>query len=81
MDDPTPWKRLKREILRMIDTGVLEPGDDVSVTLECADFGIRYENGRKAFRELAAEGWLLYVGPNQPYRVPPAPDPGNQRGS
>jgi DNA-binding GntR family transcriptional regulator len=55
--------QLKNELLRMIEAGVLEPGDDVAITLECQGFGIRYENGKKAFDALVAEGWLERTGP------------------
>jgi hypothetical protein len=41
MDDPTPWVRLKNELLRQIESGILEPGDEVAIVYESRDFGLR----------------------------------------
>lgn len=79
-DDPRPWVRFKDEIIKMIEAGVLEPGENVVVTEEAADFGICADTARKAFRALVAGGWLLPV-PGCPYRVPPGPDCGRGRGN
>lgn len=82
MDDPTPWKRFKAELIRQIEAGVLEPGDEVSIVIEARDFGLSYRPARRAFDSLVSEGWLLPPVPGYPYRVPPAPAcAGRERGN
>ena len=73
MENPTPWKRFRAELIKMIEAGVLEPGDVVSIVQEAKDFGLSYRPARRAFDALVAEGWLLPPVPGHPYRVPSAP--------
>jgi hypothetical protein len=69
--NPTPWVRFKNELIKMMDAGVLEPGDEVCISLEAADFGITQHPAERAFRALVREGKLLpSPGPGRPYRVP-----------
>jgi hypothetical protein len=40
MDNPTPWVPLKNELLMQIESGILEPGDEVAIAWESRDFGV-----------------------------------------
>jgi DNA-binding GntR family transcriptional regulator len=70
MDDPTPWVRLKNELLRLIESRILEPGDEVAIVYESRDFGVALKTGEKAFHALVAEGKLIPpAGNGKPYTV------------
>jgi hypothetical protein len=76
-NDPRPWVQLKNELARQIELGILEPGDEVAVTLEAQDFGITRPIARKAFRALVEEGKLISPqSRGRPYRVAMSVFPG-----
>jgi DNA-binding GntR family transcriptional regulator len=54
--DPTPWKRVRREILHEIESGILEPGDELIAKYEAADRGICPCTFRRALHSLAGDG-------------------------
>jgi DNA-binding GntR family transcriptional regulator len=60
--DPRPWVQLKNLLAAQMEDGILEPGDEVAVTLEAQDFGINQRTARKALRALVAEGRLIPPG-------------------
>jgi DNA-binding GntR family transcriptional regulator len=70
-DDPTPWRQLLALLAKQIETGVLEPGDQVAVSLTAADFAIAPRVARKAFAVLVEQGLLITPPPGQgaPYTV------------
>jgi transcriptional regulator with XRE-family HTH domain len=68
-DDPTPWVRMKTDLLRQMEAGVLEPGDEVWVTCEARDRGLSPGVARKALRALVSEGKLAPASPPKTYLV------------
>ena len=70
-DDPTPWRQLLAVLAKQIETGVLEPGDQVALSLTAADFGVVPRVARKAFAVLVEQGLLIVPPPGQgaPYTV------------
>lgn len=52
MNNPTPWIRLKRDLLRQIHQGVLESDDEVCVRCGAKDQRLSPTTVRKAFRAL-----------------------------
>lgn len=57
--DARSWVQLKNLLAKKIEEGILEPGDDVAVTLEAQEFGVTPSTAQKAFRALVAEGKLI----------------------
>lgn len=69
-NDPRAWVQLKNLLAVEIEKGILEPGDEVSLTLEAKDFGVNLRTAQKALRALAEEGKLIPPqGHGRPYRV------------
>jgi DNA-binding GntR family transcriptional regulator len=69
-DDPTPWVQLRHSLIMRIQEGILEPGDEVGLYLEAADFGVGWPTALKAFRALVDDGKLLPPqGSGRPYTV------------
>lgn len=69
-NDPRPWVQLKHELARQIELGILEPGDEVALTLEAQDFGVTPQIAKKSFRALVEEGKLVSPqGVARPYTV------------
>jgi len=79
------WRKFRAQVIREIEAGILEPGDEVTVKYEAHDAGIHPITAAKALTALVAEGWLLpevrgkrsYMVPEnpggKPYRVPTTP--------
>jgi DNA-binding GntR family transcriptional regulator len=70
MDDPTKLHQIKNDLLRQLDEGVLEPGDEVIGRYEAEDYGVSAQLVRNVLRSLAREGRLerrnnRYVVPDQ----------------
>ena len=69
-NDPRPWVQLKNVLARQIEQGILEPGDEVALTLEARDFGVMPQTAMKAFRALVEDGKLVPPqGTGKPYTV------------
>jgi transcriptional regulator with XRE-family HTH domain len=58
VEDPLSWKRVRREILQQIESGVLKPGDVFSINASFRDLGASRPTCAKAVHELADEGWF-----------------------
>jgi DNA-binding GntR family transcriptional regulator len=68
--DPRLWVQFKALVSQQITDGVLEPGDEIQVVLEAADFGVHWTAVAKALRALADEGMLIPPpGRRAPYTV------------
>ena len=73
-EDPLLWRKLKNQIITEIESGILEPGDEVTVKYEAQDFKVSPQTAAKAFKALVEEGWLLpEVRGKRPYLVPGNP--------
>jgi DNA-binding GntR family transcriptional regulator len=72
MDDPRKWLRVKNDLIRQLDAGVLEPGDEVISKYEAEDHGVHRNTVIIAIRSLAVEGRLERRGNggNARYIVP-----------
>lgn len=70
MEDPRLWVRLKNDLARQIELGILEPGHEVRATRTAKDAGVSLPTAVKAIRELAREGKLEPQGAPRPYLVP-----------
>jgi DNA-binding GntR family transcriptional regulator len=58
-DDPRLWVQLTHSLSMRIQEGILEPGDEVALTLEARDFGVSWRTALKAFRALVDDGKLV----------------------
>jgi hypothetical protein len=54
--DPRLWVQLKFLLAWEIEQGILEPGDEVALTLEARDFWLSAGRAQLAFRALVDEG-------------------------
>lgn len=69
-NDPRRWVQLKNVMAHQIEQGILEPGDEVALTLEARDFGVTPQTAMKAFRALVEDGKLVPPqGTGKPYTV------------
>ena len=58
-NDPRLWVQLNHMMAHQIEQGILEPGDEVALTLEAQDFGVTPQTAMKAFRALVEDGKLI----------------------
>jgi hypothetical protein len=56
---PTPWKRIRADLARQLQAGVLERGDEVVIAIEAADHGVTHRTARRAVLALVEEGKLI----------------------
>jgi DNA-binding transcriptional regulator YhcF (GntR family) len=56
---PIPWRRIRADLAKQIETGVLEPGDEVVIIHEATDHGVTHKVARRAILALVDEGALL----------------------
>lgn len=61
-DDPRKYVQIANDMLRQITSGVLEPGDVVTVTELTADHKVSRPTARRAMREIEARGLLVACG-------------------
>jgi DNA-binding transcriptional regulator YhcF (GntR family) len=73
MEDPRLWVRLKNDLARQIELGILEPGDEVWVAYTAKDAGVSLGTAAKALQALAKEGKLEPQSAPRPYLVPDSP--------
>ena len=68
--EPVRWRGFADDLIRQIETGVLEPGDEVSVKYQAEEWKCPQGTAAKAFEDLVRRGLLLRPSrPAQPYRV------------
>lgn len=68
--DPGQWPGFADDLIRQIETGVLEPGDEVAVIWQAQEWKCARHTAAKAFDHLVRLGLLLKPsGTCQPYRV------------
>jgi DNA-binding transcriptional regulator YhcF (GntR family) len=51
------WRKFRAQVIREIEAGILEPGDELTVKYEAHDAGIHPITAAKALTALVAEGW------------------------
>jgi DNA-binding transcriptional MocR family regulator len=67
---PTLWQGFADDLIRQIETGVLEPGDEVSVRPQMEEWKCGLSTAAKVLEHLCRRGLLLKPSrPCQPYRV------------
>jgi DNA-binding transcriptional regulator YhcF (GntR family) len=82
MEDPRLWVRLKNDLARQIELGILEPGDEVWVAYAAKDAGVSLPTATKALQALVKEGKLEpSPGAPRPCLVPASPAPEPPRGA
>lgn len=68
--EPTRWRGFADDLIRQIETGVLEPGDEVSPTYQAEEWKCQRITATKAFDHLCRRGLLLRPSRRgQAYRV------------
>jgi DNA-binding GntR family transcriptional regulator len=70
VEDPRAWMKVKTELLKQLESGVLEPDDEVWVQYAAEECGVERQSARKAVSALVSEGKLLRVGFPARYFVP-----------
>lgn len=61
-EDPRKYVQIANDMLRQIISGVLEPGDIVTVTELTEDHKVSRQTARRAIREIEAKGLMAGYG-------------------
>lgn len=61
-EDPRKYAQIANDMLRQIISGVLEPGDVITVTELTEDHRVARQTARRAIREIEAMGLIVGYG-------------------